>query len=157
VLPHGLDGQQQQANYRAFMVQLCKQLCMHAGFDSLNTFASLLSGFGSNLSTAPCTCATAAAAFNIQAVTLEPEVVPPAGTLKLLVDVINKQPSVTAGEQLHHCSAYSGPSLPAMSCCVHLALKCCSGTARSRALDWLIATTLIRAPDKPCGVSRREC
>lgn len=52
-----------------------------------------------------CTCTTAAAAFDIQAVTLEPEVVPPAGTLKLLVDVINKQPSVTAGAQLSHHSA----------------------------------------------------
>lgn len=46
--------------------------------------------------------ASAAAAFDIQAVTLNPEVVPPGGTLSLVVDVINKQPSITAGG---HCAA----------------------------------------------------
>lgn len=39
-----------------------------------------------------------AAAFDIQAVTLQPEVVPPGGSLRLVVDVLNKAPSVTAGD-----------------------------------------------------------
>jgi hypothetical protein len=39
-----------------------------------------------------------AAAFDIQAVTLQPEVVPPGGSLRLVVDVLNKAPAVTAGD-----------------------------------------------------------
>lgn len=53
------------------------------------------------LSAQPSACSLSrhcAAAFDIQAVGLQPpDVVPPGGTLQLVIDVLNKQPSVTAG------------------------------------------------------------
>lgn len=46
----------------------------------------------------PADVVAVAAAFDIQAVNLQPNVVSPGGTLNLLVDVNNKQaPGVTAG------------------------------------------------------------
>lgn len=53
----------------------------------------------------PATAATAA--FSIQGVDLQPDVVPPGGTVRLAIDVLNTQPQVTAGDYQIQRSAYT--------------------------------------------------
>jgi len=50
------------------------------------------------VATAATSATAATAAFSIQRVDLQPEVVPPGGTVRLAIDVLNTQAQVTAGD-----------------------------------------------------------
>jgi hypothetical protein len=71
-------------------------------------------------------CVCCAAAFDIQGISLQPEVVPPGGSLSLVVDVNNKQASVTAGgkqgpwlDASAACSVGEGCDVDCQTCCLH--------------------------------------